>query len=134
MSRTYTAITDEMADYIASVTLREPEPLRRLREATENHPKARLCSAPEQSQFLHLMALLLGARKILEVGVFMGYSSTWLALALPAGGQLVACEQNEEWAAIARRTWRDAGVTERIDLRMGPALATLDALLAGGEA
>jgi caffeoyl-CoA O-methyltransferase len=134
MSRTYTAITDEMADYIASVTLREPEALRRLREATEDHPKARLCSAPEQSQFLHLLALLLGARKALEVGVFMGYSSTWVALALGEGGRLIACEQSEEWAAIARRTWQQAGVTEKIDLRMGPALATLDALLAGGEA
>ena len=133
MSRTYTAITDRMADYIASVTLREPEALRRLREATEDHPKARCCSAPEQSQFLHLLALLLGARKALEVGVFMGYSSTWLSLALPAGGRLVACEQNEEWASIARRTWREAGVTEKIDLRMGPALATLDALLVSGE-
>jgi len=134
MYRTYTAITDEMADYIASVTLREPEALRRLRETTEDHPRARCCSAPEQSQFLHLMALLLGARKVLEVGVFMGYSSTWVALALPSGGRLVACEQNEEWAAIARRTWREAGVTEKIDLRMGPALATIDAMLAEGEA
>jgi predicted O-methyltransferase YrrM len=64
----------------------------------------------------------------------MGYSSTWVALALGEGGRLIACEQSEEWAAIARRTWQQAGVTEKIDLRMGPALATLDALLAGGEA
>ena len=134
MSRTYTPITDEMADYIASVTLREPDALRRLREVTEDHPNARLCSAPEQAQFLHLQARLCGARKAIEVGVFMGYTSTWMALALPPGGRLVACERSEEWAAIARRTWRESGVEDRIDLRMGPALATLDALISAGEA
>ena len=134
MSRTYTAITAEMADYIASVTLREPEVLKRLRESTEDHPNARCCSSPEQVQFLNLLARLVNARKVLEVGVFLGYSSTWVALALPRGGRLVACERNEDWAAVARRTWREAGVEDKIDLRMGPALPTLDALIAGGEA
>lgn len=134
MSRTYTAITGEMADYIASVTSREPEVLQRLRKATENHPRATLCSSPEQGQFLQLMAILLRAKKTIEVGVFVGYSSTWVALALPPEGRMVACERNEEWAAVGRRTWREAGVENRIDLRMGPALDTLDALIAGGEA
>ena len=134
MSRTYTAITDAMADYIASVTLREPEVLKRLRETTQDHPQASCCSAPEQMQFLNLLALLVGARKTLEVGVFMGYSSTWVALALPPGGKLVACERSEEWAATARTTWREAGVEDKIDLRLGPALPTLDALIADGQA
>ncbi|MBZ5576572.1 MAG: class I SAM-dependent methyltransferase [Acidobacteriia bacterium] len=134
MSRTHTAITDEMAEYIASVTLREPEVLRRLREATTDHPNASLCSAPEQVQLLHLLARLVGARKTLEVGVFLGYSSTWVALALPPGGRLVACERSSEWAAAAQRTWREAGVEDKIDLRVGPALLTLDALIASGEA
>jgi len=134
MSRTYTAITDGMADYIASVTLREPAALKRLREATEDHPQASCFSSPEQVQFLHLLARLAGARKALEVGVFLGYSSAWVALALPAGGRLVACERNAEWADTARRTWREAGVEDKIDLRMGPALETLDGLIAAGEA
>ena len=80
------------------------------------------------------MARLVGARKTLEVGVFMGYSSTWVALALPAGGRVVACDINEEYAAMARRTWHEAGVEDRIELRLGPALHSLDALLAEGQA
>lgn len=133
MSRTYTAITEEMADYIASVTSREPAVLKQLRKATENHPRARCCSSPEQGQFLQVMTILLRAKKVIEVGVFVGYSSTWVALALPPEGRLVGCERNEEWAAVARRTWREAGVESKIDLRMGPALATLDGLIDGGE-
>jgi O-methyltransferase len=133
MSRNHTPITDELAEYIRRVTLREPEPLRVLREETEKHPHASLQTAPEQCQFLHFLARAAGARKALEVGVFMGYSSTWVALALPAGGRLVACDVSEEWTARARRTWREAGVYEKVDLRIGPALETLDGLIASGE-
>ena len=134
MSRNHTPITDELAEYVRRVSLREPEPLRKLREETEDHPHGSLQIAPEQGQFLHLMARLAGAGKVLEVGVFMGYSSTWLALALPAGGKVVACDHSEEFTARARLTWREAGVEDRIDLRLGPALETLDALLQAGEA
>ena len=134
MARTYTPITAEMADYIRGVTLREPEPLRRLREETEDHPQASCQIAPEQGQFLQVLAYAAGAVKTLEVGVFMGYSSTWVALALPAGGKVVACDLNAEYVERARRTWREAGVEEKIELRMGPALDTLDALLAEGQA
>ena len=134
MSRIHTPITDELADYIRGVTLREPEPLKRLREETEDHPHASMQTSPEQGQFLHLMARVAGARKTLEVGVFMGYSSTWVALALPAGGKVVACDRSEEFTARARRTWREAGVEDRIELRIAPALETLDGLIAGGQA
>lgn len=134
MSRTYTPITTEMADYIRGVSLREPEALRRLREETEDHPQAHWQIAPEQGQFLHVLARAIGAARALEVGVFMGYSSTWVALALPPGGKLVACDRNAEYAERARRTWREAGVEDRIELRLGPALDTLDALLAEGQA
>jgi caffeoyl-CoA O-methyltransferase len=123
-----------MADYIRAVTLREPEALRRLREETEDHPQASCQIAPEQGQFLHVLARAIGAAKTLEVGVFMGYSSTWVALALPPGGKLVACDRNAEYAERARRTWREAGVENRIELHLGPALHTLDALLAEGQA
>lgn len=132
MSRTYTAITDPMADYIASVTLREPAPLRHLRESTEDHPHASCCSSPEQVQFLHMLARSIGARNTIEVGVFLGYSSGWVALALPPDGKLIACDRNAEWAAVAQKTWKALGVDGRVDLRMGPALETLDGLIAGG--
>jgi len=134
MSRDYTPVGVELAEYIRRVALREPEPLRRLREETEDHPQASMQIAPEQGQFLHFMARLIGARKALEVGVFMGYSSTWVALALAPGGTMVACDSSEEYTALAQRTWRQAGVAERIDLRLAPALETLDALIAEGEA
>ena len=134
MSRTYTPVTAELAGYIRDVTLREPEPLRRLREETEDHPQASCQIAPEQGQFLHVLARAIGAARTLEVGVFMGYSSTWVALALPPGGKLVACDRNAQYAERARRTWREAGVEDRIDLRLGPALDTLDGLLAEGQA
>jgi caffeoyl-CoA O-methyltransferase len=134
MSRVHTPITDELAEYVRRVTLREPEALRRLREESESHPRASMQTSPEQGQFLHLLARVAGAKKTLEVGVFMGYSSTWVALALPAGGQIVACDVSEEYTARARRTWREAGVEGKIDLRIAPALETLDGLIAAGAA
>jgi caffeoyl-CoA O-methyltransferase len=134
MSRVHTPITDDLARYMREVTLREPEALRRVREETESHPQASMQSAPEQGQLLHLLALAVGARKTLEVGVFMGYSSTWVALALPPGGQVIACDRSEEFTRRARQTWREAGVEDRVDLRLGPALDTLDSLIADGQA
>jgi caffeoyl-CoA O-methyltransferase len=89
--------------------------------------------APEQGQFLHVLTKLIGARQVLEVGVFMGYSSSWIALALPPEGKILACDVSEEYAAIARSTWRDAGVEDKIDLRLAPALETLDGLIAAGR-
>ena len=133
MSRVHTPITDDLAQYIREVTLREPEALQRLRASTEDHPRASMQTSPEQGQFLHLMARTAGARKTLEVGVFMGYSSTWVALALPAGGKIVACDVSEEYTTRARQTWREAGVEAKIDLRIAPALETLDGLLADGQ-
>src|SRR3982750_4342610 len=99
MSRTFTPITDEMSDYIRSVSLREPEALRRQREDTDDHPQASMQISPEQGQFLQFLARLVGARRTLEIGVFMGYSSSWVALALPADGKIIACDVNEEYTA-----------------------------------
>ena len=118
MSLIHTPITDELAEYIRRVTLREPEVLRRLREEAGGGSPGSIQIGPEQGQFLHLMARILGARKTLEVGVLMGYSSTWVALALPPGGKLVACDRNAEYMTRARRTWRDAGVEDKIELRL----------------
>lgn len=134
MSRVYTSITPELADYIRDVTLREPEALKRLREETENHPQASCQISAEQGQFLHVLLRAANVRQAIEVGVFMGYSSAWMALALPPGGKIIACDLNEEYAARARRTWQETGVQEKVELRLGPALRTLDNLLAEGKA
>jgi predicted O-methyltransferase YrrM len=128
-----TTIDDGLLDYIGRVTLREPDILRRLREETSNHPHASMQISAEQGQFIGLLIHLLSARRTLEVGVFTGYSSLSVALALPDDGRIVACDISEEWTSIARRYWREAGVERKIDLRLGPALKTLDDLIAQGQ-
>jgi len=133
MSRTHTQVTEQLANYIREVTLREPEALRQQREATDPHPQASMQTSPEQGQLLHLLARLAGAKKTLEVGVFLGYSSAWVALALPEGGKIFACDRSRKYTAQARRLWRAAGVEDKIELRLGPALETLDALIAEGN-
>jgi caffeoyl-CoA O-methyltransferase len=134
MSRIHTILTDPLAAYLREITLHEPEALRRLRESTEDHPHASMQTSPEQGQFLHVLARIAGAKKTLEVGVFMGYSSTWVALALPADGRIIACDVSEEYTMRARQTWRECGIESKIDLRLAPALGTLDALIAEGRA
>ena len=89
--------------------------------------------APEQGQFMSMLVRLLGARRAIEIGVFTGYSSLCIAAALPADGELIACDVNEDWTAMAQRYWREAGLAHKISLRLAPALETLDALLRAGE-
>ena len=134
MSRIHTVLTDPLAAYLRDITLREPEPLRNLRETTEDHPRASMQTSPEQGQFLHVLTRITGAKKTLEVGVFLGYSSTWVALALPADGRIIACDVSEEYTARARQVWKEAGVEGKIDLKIAPALETLDGLIAQGRA
>jgi predicted O-methyltransferase YrrM len=128
-----TTIDGQLLDYIGRVTLRESEILRRLREETSRHPHGGMQISPEQGQFMALLTHVLGARKTLEIGVFTGYSSLAVALALPDDGRIIACDVSEEWTSIARRYWREAGVERKIDLRLGPALKTLDDLIAQGQ-
>jgi predicted O-methyltransferase YrrM len=120
--------------YLLSVSVREPEILQRLRQETANHPMAVMQIAPDQGQLMALLVKLIGARKTLEVGVFTGYSALVVALALPPEGRVVACDVSPDYTAIARRYWQEAGVADKIDLRIAPALETLDQLLATGEA
>jgi predicted O-methyltransferase YrrM len=126
-------INDDLLKYIEQVTLREPEILRRLREETSRHPYASMQISAEQGQFMALLTHLLSARRTLEIGVFTGYSSLSIALALPDDGRIIACDISDEWTSIARRYWREAGVERKIDLRLGPALKTLDDLIAQGQ-
>ena len=125
--------SEEISDYLLSVSLREAPILQRLRQETASHPAARFQISPEQGQFMAMLIQLLGARRTIEVGVFTGYSSLAVALALPAGGSIVACDINEEFTSVARRYWREAGVDRMIDLRLKPAIETLTELLAQGQ-
>jgi caffeoyl-CoA O-methyltransferase len=119
---------------LLEVSLREPEPLRRLRADTAAMSNANMQIAPEQGQFMALLVQLIGARRAIEVGVFTGYSALAVALALPEDGRLIACDINPEWTRRAGTFWEAAGVSGKIDVRIAPALETLDGLLATGQA
>lgn len=134
MSMRTIALTDELYEYLRNVSLREPALLARLREETSRLERANMQIAPEQGQFMALLIELLDVRRALEIGTFTGYSALVVALAMPSDGRLIACDLSEEWTAIGRRYWEEAGVADKIDLRLGPALATLDELLAADAA
>jgi len=134
MSKRSISLTDSLYDYLLSVSLREPDLLLKLREETAADPAARMQISPEQGQFMGLLARLMGARRCLEIGVFTGYSSLAIALALPDDGRIVACDVSEKWTSVARRYWAAAGVAHKIDLRLATAMETLDRLIAAGEA
>lgn len=123
-------ITDEITDYLLSVSLREDPVLRELREETVAlGGSARMQISPHQGQFMRLLAGLMGVRRGIEVGTFTGYSALCTAQALPEDGRLVCCDISDEWTGIAQRYWERAGVAQKIELRLGPAGDTLDALL-----
>ena len=121
-----------MAAYIRSVSLREPDLLRRLREETAPRADVGMQVSPEQGQFLGMLVRLMDARRAIEVGVYTGLSSLHIALSMRPEGRLIACDVNAETTAIARRYWGEAGVEDKIDLRIAPAVDTLDAMLAAG--
>ena len=133
MSRDHIQLTPELSDYLRQVSVREPDVLARLREDTAKMEKGAMQITPEQGQFMRLLVRLIGARKAVEIGTFTGYSSTAVALGLPADGRLVCCDVSEEYTARAREAWREAGVESRIELRIGPAVKTLDAMIANGD-
>ena len=126
-------LDDALYQYLLDVSLRESPLLKRLREETAQLPTARWQIAPEQGQFMALLVQISGARKILEIGTFTGYSALCMTQAMPADGRLICCDLPGEYNAIAERYWHDAGVAERIDLRLAPALETLSALERGGQ-
>ncbi len=129
-----TGVEQPVAEYIASLPPTETGVNARLRAETARMPQAVMQVSREQGLFMQLLLQAIGARRTLEIGVFTGYSTLITAEALPADGHILACDVSEEWTAIARRYWQEAGVAHKIDLRIAPALQTLDALLAAGEA
>jgi len=126
MSRYEGLIDPSAIDYVLKYGVREPELLARLRHETESHPKVNFQIPPEHGQFLRVLIAMTQAKKAIEVGVFTGYSSTSVALALPPGGKLIACDVNEEYTSVARRYWAEAGVADKIDLRIAGESGTFD--------
>ena len=132
MAKRTELIKSKVYDYVLRASSREPDVLARLREATASVPHSEMQIGPDQGQLMALLVKLIGARRCIEIGTYTGYSALAVALALPKDGLLVACDVSEEWTSIGRPFWREAGVESRIDLRIKPALETLDELLAIG--
>jgi caffeoyl-CoA O-methyltransferase len=134
MSNRTLFLTDDLYRYLHSFSLREPEILQRLREETSHDAMAEMQISPEQGQFMSLLVKLMGAKRTLEVGVYTGYSSLCVALALPPGGKLIACDISKKWTDVARRYWREGGVADIVELHLAPAIETMDHLLVHHEA
>ena len=133
MSNRTIVLDDRLYRYLLDHSLREPVALQRLRERTMKHEWARMQIAPEQGQFMSLLVRLTGARRAIEIGTFTGYSAAWMALALPADGRLVCCDQSAEWTAVGIPYWEQLEIRDRIDLRIAPALDTLNVLFGEGR-
>jgi predicted O-methyltransferase YrrM len=133
MSNQTINLTDDLYNYLLSISLRESELLANLRAETAQHERSSMQMSPDEGQFLAFLIKLIGAKRTIEVGVYTGYSSLWLALALPDDGHLIACDVNEQWTSIARRYWQAAGIEHKIDLHLAPAQETLQKLLDNGQ-
>lgn len=133
MSNRSIELDDRLYEYLLAASLRESDVQAELRQVTAEHAQARMQISPEQGQFMALLVQLMGAQKTLEIGVFTGYSALTVAMALPEDGRMVACDVNEKDCAIALPYWEKANVAHKIDLRIAPALDTLDNLIANGE-
>jgi predicted O-methyltransferase YrrM len=133
VSRKTITLTDELYQYLLSLSVPEPPVLQRLREETAADSEADMQIAPEQGQFMGLLVKLMGARFVLELGTFTGYSSLCMAMALPPHGRIMTCDISKKWTDIAQRYWKEARVENRVELRLGPALDLLDRLLAEGH-
>ena len=134
MSTRTIPLDDALRAYLLDASVQETDALRALRAETARLERASMQISPEQGQFMRLLVELSGARRALEIGTFTGYSALCIASALVDGGRLITCDVSAEWTAIAQRYWRRAGLDGRIELRLAPALQTLDALLADGAA
>ena len=134
MSRSTLPMTDVLYQYVLDHSLREHPAQAALREATRTHPRGGMQISPEQGQFMALLIRLMGARRTIEIGVFTGYSALSVALALPDDGSVLACDISDEYTRVGHPYWVQAGVAHKIDLRLAPAVQTLDERLAAGEA
>ena len=132
--KSWLSITGDLAEYVDKNWLRDSPLKRRLREETARLPQAGMQISAHQGQQMALLVRAIGAKRAVEVGTFTGYSALCVAEALPADGKLWCCDVSDEWTRIGRRYWQEAGVADKIELAIGPALDTLDGLLAQGLA
>jgi caffeoyl-CoA O-methyltransferase len=126
-------VTEEIIAYVTKFGAREVPAQIRCRRETAEMPMAMMQIGPDQGAFMGLLARLIGARNCVEIGVFTGYSAMSVALALPADGRIVALDISKEFTDRAHPYWKEAGVAGKIDLRLGPAVASLDRMIAAGE-
>ncbi len=126
-------LDDKLYDYLLSVSLRETPLLKKLREETDRLEAAKMQISADQGQFMALLLKMLNATRVIEIGTFTGYSAMVMAQALPDDGEIICCDTSVEWTDIARRYWEKAGIEKKIDLRLAPALETLDSLVADGK-
>lgn len=133
MSNRTLNLTESVYSYLLEHSLREPPVFEECRLQTQELPMCNMQISPEQGQFLHLLVKLIGARRILEIGTFTGYSALWMASALPEKSCLIACDVNRDWTDMARRFWEDAGLLDRIELHLGPATTTMDEFVEAGQ-
>jgi caffeoyl-CoA O-methyltransferase len=129
MARRSLELDDRLYDYLVQFGTRENDLLKDLRAETAKMPGAGMQIGPEQGAFMGLLVELIGARRALEIGTFTGYSSLCIAGALPVDGKLICCDVSETYTKVARDYWRRAGLESLVELRLGPAAATLDALI-----
>ncbi|MDQ2680353.1 MAG: class I SAM-dependent methyltransferase [Candidatus Eremiobacteraeota bacterium] len=134
MQKKTAALSDDLYVYMSEVSLRELPVQLELRKETATMAHSNMQIGADQGQFMQLLVKLIGAKRCLEIGVFTGYSSLAVALALPSDGKIIACDVSEEYTTVARKYWERAGVSKKIDLRLGPAVQTLDELLRDGQA
>ena len=127
------SIDDRVYDYLLSVSLKESDLLAQLRMETAGIEFSEMQIAPEQGQFMAMLVKLMGARRALEIGTFTGYSSVVIATALPEDGELVCCDDSEEWTSMARKYWQQAGLEDRINFKLGDASKTLQAMIDEGR-
>lgn len=133
MSRESILLNGALAEYVGTLDVKEPEAMRALSDKSDALPEAGMRSSPESGRFLSMLVKLIGAKRCFEVGTFTGYSALWVADALPDDGQLVAMDPSEDWTAVGKPFWKDAGVDHKIDLRIGPAADTMQAMIDGND-
>ena len=133
MSSTSIQLSEKVYEYLLGHSLRESTVCQQLREHTDAMPTATMQVSPEQGQFMAFLVELTGTRKAVEVGTFTGYSALCVAQALPEDGALVCCDVSEVWTGVGKKYWEQAGVSDRVDLRIGPAVDTLKSIRDAGE-
>lgn len=122
-------LTDELYQYMLDISMKEPEIAQRLRNETKKMLVSALQSPPEESQFITLLLKILNAKRIIEIGTFTGYTTLLMAMTIPFDGKIIACDISDKWTSIGRKYWKEAGVEDKIELKIAPAIETLKEII-----